>query len=171
MGDAEIQQRLARGDLGALKLLQERHGAAMYAVAYQILGCPSTAAEAVRQAFAHVWRSRAVTPRHGLAPWLCEVTCDAAGVPRTGGAPDRATAWATWGLRAALGILPPADRQLLELATRHQCTAAQIAERTGLPVDAVTSRLGRVRRALAAAMARSDAGLPRSSPAALPRRA
>jgi RNA polymerase sigma-70 factor (ECF subfamily) len=51
-------------------------------------------------------------------------------------------------IRAALALLPPADRQVLELCYFEQLSYEQIAERLGVTVPAVGPRLTRARQRL-----------------------
>jgi RNA polymerase sigma-70 factor (ECF subfamily) len=48
----------------------------------------------------------------------------------------------------ALAVLPPAERQALELLVIEGCTAAEAAERLGCSLTAVSSRVSRARRRL-----------------------
>lgn len=56
----------------------------------------------------------------------------------------------------ALAVLPPAERDALELIVIEGCTAAEAAARLGCSLTAVSSRVSRARRRLELASAEAD---------------
>lgn len=182
--DAEIVARVAAGDADALGLLYDRHGAAAYALAKAMLGGEGDAEEVVAGAFEQVWRSAARfdAARGSVGAWVTMMTRSRAlDVLRTrrrrsqlleraaradddglalplgtleapdAGAERDETARA---VRAALGELPAAQRQAIELAFFDGMSHADVAAALGEPLGTVKTRirtaLHKLRRSLGA---------------------
>lgn len=163
--DETLLMRVAQRDLAALDLLYERHGRAAFSVAYGVVGAVEIAEDVVQDAFLTIWR-RADTyvPSRGSArTWLLTVArhraidiVRASSVRPSGVSLDAAGALAAQdsdpaaealrrieatSIRAALDVLPTAQRQVVELAFFSGLTYPEIAERIGLPLGTVKSRI------------------------------
>lgn len=163
--DETLLARIAGRDLTALDLLYERHGRATFSVAYGILGAADAAEDVVQDAFLTVWR-RASTfdPQRGNArTWLLTVARHRAiDVARSRAARPRGVPLEDAGVlaapdgdpaaealrrieavtvRRALDTLPGGQRQVVELAFFSGLSYPEIAERIGIPLGTVKSRV------------------------------
>jgi RNA polymerase sigma factor (sigma-70 family) len=160
--DEELLEAIASGDHDALGALYDRFGRVAYGLAFRVLRDQALAEDAVQEAFLAVWRSaegyrrerakaatwvltlvhrRAVDlvrredRRRGdpleEAPEACGPTVDEEADLR-----DRRTA-----VQAALAQLPPDQRQALELAYYGGYTQSELAERLGVPLGTIKSRM------------------------------
>lgn len=163
--DESLLIGVAQRDLAAFDLLYERHGRAAFGVAYGILGAVETAEDVVQDAFLTIWRraDTYVAGRGNARTWLLSVTrhraIDVARGravrPRGVSLDDAGDLAAKEGdpsaealrrveavsVRAALDDLPTAQRQVLELAFFSGLSYPEIAERIGLPLGTVKSRI------------------------------
>jgi RNA polymerase sigma-70 factor (ECF subfamily) len=166
--DEAIVGAIAGGSADALGQLYDRHGAVCYGLARRIVGQPDVAEEIVQDVFAQVWReaARYARDRATVAGWLVMLTRAraidrvrsrrarpdaAAGValsavpPPTAADPDpeaaALTAAEAHSVRQALIALPDQQRALLDLAYYEGLTHSEIAERTGIPLGTVKTRL------------------------------
>src|SRR5262245_40945512 len=75
LGDAELLDACAAGDERALAALYDRYGRLAYGVAVRVVGDPALAEDAVREAFARVWRQAATSDRAGrtVSAWVVAV--------------------------------------------------------------------------------------------------
>jgi RNA polymerase sigma factor (sigma-70 family) len=168
--DEALLALVARGDDDALAALYDRFGRVAYNIALRVLRDAELAQDAVQDAFLAAWRTAAAfDPRRGSAStWLLTlVHRRAVDVVRreqrrrtepledegtvAGGATDE-DAWIRdrrRAVQAALAQLPPDQRQALELAYYGGLTQSELAERLGVPLGTVKSRmfaaLGRLR--------------------------
>jgi RNA polymerase sigma factor (sigma-70 family) len=172
--DEQILEAVGRGDDDALGVLYDRFGRLAYGLAYRILRDQALAEDAVQEAFLTVWRSADAYKRERAKPstWILTVVhrravdlvrreqrrrgepLEAAPEPTAGPADedaslrDRRTA-----VQSALRELPDDQRQALELAYYGGLTQSELAERLGVPLGTVKSRmfagLGRMRELLA----------------------
>jgi RNA polymerase sigma-70 factor (ECF subfamily) len=165
--DVELHRRLASGDRGAFDELYRRYARFAYGLAYRLTTNPALAQDAVHDAFLALWRApEAYDPGRGpfrtfflalvhhravdtirkeermrargeraanLEPLASEDIADAVteesylGVRREQ-------------VRAALGVLSPEQRQVLEMAYFEGRTQVQIAEALGIPLGTVKTR-------------------------------
>jgi RNA polymerase sigma factor (sigma-70 family) len=165
--DEELLAGLAAGRLEALDALYERYASMAYGIARRITGDDALAEDVVQDAFLGVWRSadRYVAGRGTVKTWLLAIVhhraIDAIRRRRpvaelaeeTEGArtPEPLTFPDVWGevsgrldadaVRRALAALPDAQRDALELAYFRGLTQTEIAERTGVPLGTVKSRV------------------------------
>lgn len=160
--DAQLLAAMARGDEDALAELYDRYGRAAYALAYRILRDATLAQDAVQDAFLAAWRTAAsFDPRRGKAStWLITLVhrrsvdvvrredrrralpLEDAPIP-AGDATDE-TAEVREQRRAvqsALTKLAPAERECLELAYYGGLSQSEVAERLGVPLGTVKSRM------------------------------
>jgi len=171
--DEALLALVARSDEEALAELYDRFGRPAYALALRILRDAGLAQDAVQDAFLAAWRTAAgFDARRGSAStWLMTLVHRRAvdvvrredrrrGSPlddapvASGDATDEAVEIREQRLRvqAALEVLTPAEREALELAYYGGLSQSEIAEKLGLPLGTVKSRmfsgLGRLRDAL-----------------------
>jgi RNA polymerase sigma factor (sigma-70 family) len=165
--DEELLAGLAAGRLEALDALYERYKTMAYGIARRITGDDSLAEDVVQEAFLGAWRSadRYVPGRGSVRTWLLAIVhhraIDAvrrrrpvAGLPEeTEGArtPEALTLPDVWGevsgrmdasaVRKALAALPAPQREAVELAYFGGLSQTEIAERTGVPLGTVKSRV------------------------------
>jgi RNA polymerase sigma factor (sigma-70 family) len=172
--DEELLEAVASGDDGALAALYDRFGKVAYGLAHRILRDQALAEDAVQEAFLAVWRSARGYKRERAKPatWILTLvhrrsvdlvrredrrraeTLDEAREPATAsvdeeaGIRDRRLA-----VQEALTRLPEDQRQALELAYYGGLTQSELAERLGVPLGTIKSRmfagLGRLRELLA----------------------
>lgn len=148
----------------AVRLAWEACGGLVHAYCARALGDRDRAADCTQETFVSAWRARErFDPGKGsLAAWLLgiaryrvlDVFRGAHRVPTpvdelpvdsgAGGSADVPEVLADRMLVAhALESLPPAARQVVELAFYGELTQAEIAERTGLPIGTVKSHMRR----------------------------
>jgi RNA polymerase sigma factor (sigma-70 family) len=160
--DEEVLAQVARGDEAALAEVYDRFGRVAYGLAFRILRDAALAEDAVQDAFLTVWRTAvAFDPRRGKAStWIMtlvhrravdvvrredrrraqplddapqstgETTDDAAAVRE-----QRRT------VQAALLQLSPDQREALGLAYYGGLSQTELAERLGVPLGTVKSRM------------------------------
>lgn len=160
--DEALLALVARGDDDALAALYDRFGRVAYNVALRILRDADLAQDAVQDAFLAAWRTAAgFDPARGTAStWLLTlVHRRAVDVVRreqrrrtepledestvSGGSTDE-DAWLRDQRRtvqAALAQLPPDQRQALELAYYGGLSQSELAEKLGVPLGTVKSRM------------------------------
>jgi RNA polymerase sigma-70 factor (ECF subfamily) len=173
LSDEALLALVARSDDAALGTLYDRYGRPAYALAVRIVRDPALAQDAVQDAFLAAWRTApSFDPRRGTAAsWLLTlVHRRAVDVVRredrrraspledapvaSGDATDEAAEVREQRarVRRALVVLMPAEREALELAYYGGLSQSEIAERLGVPLGTVKSRmfagLARLRDAL-----------------------
>ena len=161
---------MAVGDRDAAAALVRRYQARVFGLALTVVGIPALAEDIAQEAFVKAWRhADAYDARRGpVATWLLTITRNTAidsiryrretpmdpDVLTTSLLDDRDTqpgpadqAAARDQVRTALRLLPPDQRRPVVLMTFYGLTARDIAERDGVPLGTVKTR---VRRGLAA---------------------
>ena len=163
--DRELLQAIARQDADALVALFDRYNRLAFGLAYRILGDAFVAEEVVQDAFMSVWRNAASYDfaRGNVRSWLLTIVRNRAIDQLRGrfgrsqndvdldtvapllAAPDE---WddllseiQASAVRAALRALPEEQRIAIELAYFEGLTHVEIAERLGIPLGTVKSRL------------------------------
>jgi RNA polymerase sigma factor (sigma-70 family) len=165
--DEELLAGLAAGRLEALDVLYERYKSMAYGIARRITADDALAEDVVQDAFLGAWRSaeRYVAGRGSVRTWLLSIVhhraIDAVRRRRPASElPEEADGGLTpapltlpdvWGevsgrldqahVHAALATLPGAQREALELAYFGGLSQTEIAERTGVPLGTVKSRV------------------------------
>jgi RNA polymerase sigma factor (sigma-70 family) len=160
--DEELLDAVASGDDGALAALYDRFGRVAYGLAYRILRDQALAEDAVQEGFLAVWRSAQSYQRERskAATWILTLVhrravdlvrredrrrteaLDLAQEPASesvdeeAGLRDRRLA-----VQAALQQLPDDQRQALELAYYGGYTQSELAERLGVPLGTIKSRM------------------------------
>jgi RNA polymerase sigma factor (sigma-70 family) len=162
LSDEQLLEAIAAGDESALGVLYDRFGRIAFGVALRVLRDRALAEDAVQEAFLAIWRSaeRYRIERAKPSTWvltlvhrravdlvrredrrrtepLREPAEDAGGeVPDEADLRDRRAA-----VQAALQQLPDEQRQALELAYYGGYTQSELAERLGVPLGTVKSRM------------------------------
>ena len=174
--DEALLALIARGDDDALAELYDRFGGVAYRLAYRVLPDPALAQDAVQDAFLGAWRTAiSYDPERGQAStWLLTLVhrravdlvrredrrradqLDVAPLASTETTDETAAVREQRrAVQAALAQLPDEQRQALELAYYGGLTQTELAERLGVPLGTVKSRmfaaLGRLRELLEAA--------------------
>jgi RNA polymerase sigma factor (sigma-70 family) len=160
--DEELIEAIAAGDESALGALYDRFGRVAYGVAVRILRDRALAEDAVQEAFLAVWRSAESYRRERAKPatWILTLVHRRAvdlvrrEDRRRGDSLDEAPEAAgdavadqadlreqRTAVQAALLTLPPEQRQALELAYYGGYTQSELAERLGVPLGTVKSRM------------------------------
>ncbi len=171
--DEQVLEAVGRGDPDALGTLYDRFGRLAYGLAFRILRDQALAEDAVQEAFLAVWRSADAYKRERAKPstWILTVVhrravdlvrreerrrgepLEAAPEPTSAPVDEDATLRERRAaVQAALSELPGDQRQALELAYYGGLTQSELAERLGVPLGTVKSRmfagLGRLRELL-----------------------
>ena len=160
--DEALLALVAEGDDEALAELYDRYGRLSYAIALRILRDTGLAQDAVQDAFLTAWRTAAgFDPARGTAPtWLLtlvhrrsvdivrreqrrrsEPLADSASDAAGPADEDALIRDRRRTVQEALARLPPDQRQALELAYYGGLTQSELAERLGLPLGTVKSRM------------------------------
>lgn len=169
LSDAELVQRMADGDVGALDVLYSRYARPVYSFALRIVGDGPLAEEVLQEAFLRAWQQagRFEFARGSFASWLLSIAHNLAidEVRRRQRRPQRAdaveiddvlrlevdesanveeAAEATE-LRARIGAvmarLPPPQRQVIELAYFEGLTQREIAALLDEPLGTIKTRM------------------------------
>lgn len=172
---------MARGDSGALAELYDRYAARMLALAQRIVGRGAEAEDVIHDVFLEAWRHSADydNGRGSVKSWLllrtrsrsldvqksARVSKQASGLDdawlseladptrdTTAGA-DQAR------LRGVLVALPPEQREVLLLGYFEGLSSSEMAERIGVPIGTVKSRVAAALSALRGALSDSVAPL------------
>jgi RNA polymerase sigma-70 factor, ECF subfamily len=162
LSDEAVVALAARSDDTALAELYDRHGRTAYALALRVLRDAALAEDAVQDGFLTAWRTAAgFDPARGKAStWLLTlVHRRAVDVVRreerrradvlddapiaSGDATDESAEIRDERRRvqAALAKLPPDQREALELAYYGGLTQTELAERLGVPLGTIKSRM------------------------------
>jgi len=179
VSDAHLLVAAARGDVTALGRLYDRHAPAMLGVASRILRGRQDAEDLVHDVFVEAWqRAGDYDARRGsVRSWLLvrvrsrgidrlrslEAARRAAMIPPGPEAdrseplwegPDRERA------RAALAALPEEQRRLVELGYYEGLSCAEMAQRVGIPIGTVKSRLAAAVAKLRQSLAATECAAP-----------
>jgi RNA polymerase sigma-70 factor (ECF subfamily) len=177
VADEDLIQRIGERDGAALAELHERYRALAFAVALRVVGDSGRAEDVVQDAFLSVWRRAGsyAAGRGSVRTWLTSIVRNRAidvvrasrehtvededqvllALPDAGPAIHDQVAAAIDGehTRRALDDLPHEQRQAIALAYFAGLSHSEIADRTGLPLGTVKSRvrlgIQRMRLALA----------------------
>lgn len=161
--------RLIAGDIGALEVLYDRYSTLVFSVSLRVLYDRQLAEDVTQEVFLRLWRRpQSFDPNRGrLLSWLMSVTRNRAidehrrltrrvrtEEPADESLPDRdeadgrddpqlalALTELRLEVREAMRSLPAAQRQVIELGYFGGLTQVEIAERTGLPLGTVKTRV------------------------------
>jgi RNA polymerase sigma-70 factor (ECF subfamily) len=165
LGDAELMERIRRGDEAALAALYDRYAGLILTVALRIVGDRELAEEVMQDSFLRVWNASATyrTSRGQVSGWLIGITRNRAidllrsrqhktrlrertPLPEPGeedsfGVPDETDAVETrQAVTDALAGLSIAQRQVVELAYYGGMSQSEIARQLGEPLGTIKSR-------------------------------
>ncbi|HLB03526.1 MAG TPA: sigma-70 family RNA polymerase sigma factor [Gaiellaceae bacterium] len=162
LSDEALVALVARSDETALAELYDRFGRVAYGLALRIVRDPTLAEDVVQEAFLSVWRSagRFVAERGKASTWLLTLVHRRAvdlvrrEEPRRGEPLEAAAAGAgkatddeVWlrlrraQVQEALQQLPDQQREALELAYYGGFSQSELADRLGLPLGTIKSRM------------------------------
>lgn len=166
LSDEALVALVVRGDESALAELYDRVGGVAYGIAYRVLRDERLAEDAVQEGFLAVWRSAAAyrADRAQARTWIVTLVHRRAVdlvrreerrradplelVPRrepsdpAGSAED--AAWLGFErerVQEALKLLPDAQREAIELSYYGGYSQSELAERLGLPLGTIKSRM------------------------------
>lgn len=167
--DEQIMEGVRRGDSQAIGALYDRYGGVIFSLGLRMLGDRETTEELVQEVFLRAWRQAgSYQPSLGrLSTWLMgiarnlavdELRRRAARPRRTDGDADEQLARITasdegdpaeqlWvstrrqEVGRALAVLPPPQRQVMELAYYSGLTQSEIAAKLGDPLGTVKTRM------------------------------
>ena len=181
----DLLVRFRNGDEDAVRTVYRRHAGAIDTVARSIVRDPELAAEVVQTTFMKAWKAAAsFDDDRDLAPWLYSIARRTAidvlrheRRPTIGDheaevdvavvAMSFERTWEIHEVRLALDALAPDERETMRLAHLEQLTHSEIAERLGVPLGTVKSRLSRAGRRLAEALGHLDPAANRTRTAAV----
>jgi RNA polymerase sigma-70 factor, ECF subfamily len=164
LSDEALVALVARGDETALAELYDRVGRVAYGLAYRILRDDRLAEDAVQEGFLAVWRTAArfTADRAKASTWILTLVHRRAvdlvrreerrrAEPLDDETRDAATtesaeaaAWLGFErdrVQAALKLLPDTQREAIELAYYGGFSQSELAERLGLPLGTIKSRM------------------------------
>jgi RNA polymerase sigma-70 factor (ECF subfamily) len=166
LSDEALVALVARGEEKALGELYDRIGRMAYGLAFRVLRDDRLAEDAVQEGFLAVWRTAAAfrAERAKASTWILTLVHRRAvdlvrreERRRTEPLPDEASAraWASsepadeaaWlrfereRVQAALGRLPDVQREAIELAFYGGFSQSELAERLGVPLGTIKSRM------------------------------
>jgi len=180
--DRELLERVARGDVAALRTIYEQHASRAITIAYRILRNREEAEDVVQETFLEVWRRSAQFDpgRGGAVAWVVTIArsraIDRLRARNIAGRTIASAADETVGLlpvpppspvaetqrrrderriAAALGTLPAAQRRTIELAYFEGLSQSEIAVKTASPLGTVKMRV-RLAMAKLAILLRED---------------
>ena len=162
--DEALVALVARGDEDALAELYDRVGRIAYGLAFRVLRSEQLAEDAVQEGFLAVWRSAASfrAERAKASTWILTlVHRRAVDLVRreerrrtepldeefTGSAGEERTEEAAWlrfereRVQAALKQLPDTQREAIELAYYGGFSQSELADRLGVPLGTIKSRM------------------------------
>lgn len=154
------------GEEGALALLYDRYGAAIYSLALRITGDRQTAQEVTQDTFLRLWKNAGMydTARGSLGAWLFTIgrrcaldvlrsrqrqatiargtfTSDGGTLPEPSVSDAAEQIALAQTVAQAVATLPLNQRRAIELAYFGGLTQQQIATQTGEPLGTVKSRM------------------------------
>jgi RNA polymerase sigma-70 factor (ECF subfamily) len=165
-----LMARVAAGDEGALASLYDGYAPMLFTVALRVVRAEVDAEEVVLETFTQAWqRAASYDPQRGsVFAWLVTIcrtraldlvrgrTRNARALERATAASPEAPGLAAWHpdpatdldrhdryscLAAAVGTLPPAIRQVVELVLTESLSHTELAERLGIPLGTVKTRM------------------------------
>jgi RNA polymerase sigma factor (sigma-70 family) len=163
LSDEALVLLAARSEQHALAELYDRYGRTAYGLALRVLRDEALAEDAVQEGFLAVWRAapRFVPERGKASTWILTLVHRRAVdlvrreerrradplpdvEPGSGGPSAADSAWLHLErerVQAALAQLPDAQREAIELAYYGGFTQSELAERLGVPLGTIKSRM------------------------------
>lgn len=190
VGDADLIGRAAGGDARALEALYDRYSGVVFSFALRLVQDRPLAEEVLQEVFFRAWQQGGSfsAQRGSLVTWLLSITHNLAideirkrrrrpqkadseepelvlaGVADTSaGADVENEVWLGSlrdTVRVALGQLPPAQREAIELAYYQGLTQREIAEALGEPLGTIKTRMRLGLQKLREALGSSGVELP-----------
>jgi RNA polymerase sigma-70 factor (ECF subfamily) len=179
LSDESLLAGMAVGDADAATAFVRRYQARVYGLALTVVGVPALAEEVAQEAFVKAWRHAAAydARRGAVVTWLLTITRNTAidsvryrretpmdpdaltralldDRDRRPGPEERAADAAQ--VRQALRTLPRDQSRAVVLMTFYGLTARDIAERDGIPVGTVKTRVRRGLMALRERLGAAD---------------
>ncbi len=158
--DAMLLARIQSGEEQAMAALYDRYSKIVYSVALRVLRDTAAAEDVMQEIFMQVWRTPNgfVATKGSLGGWLAVVArnraIDMLRRKRPSEEIEDISMASTFNLaedsernllmeraRAAVVLLPPEQRKMLEMAFFDGLTHAEIAEMTGDPLGTVKTRI------------------------------
>ena len=158
--DADLLDKVGRGDEQAMATLFDRYSKIVYSVALRVLRDPSSAEDVLQEIFMQVWRNpgKFVPARGTLAGWLAVVArnrsidrlrrrrpteqVEEMMLAAPGNLADEAERnFMMEKARIVIRELPPEQRKTLEMAFFEGLTHSEIAQQTGDPLGTVKTRI------------------------------
>jgi len=167
LADEELMPLLAGHDMGAFKLIYERHSTAAYSLAFRIVGDRNRAEEVTQEAFVSLWKTgaRYDPDRSGVRSWLLaivrnrsidflrreavqrvdsrrdpeDVLAEMPAAQRTES--EAASRESTRELLGALGSLPDDQAAVVKLAYYGGFSHTEIADMLDAPLGTVKGRM------------------------------
>jgi RNA polymerase sigma-70 factor, ECF subfamily len=158
--DSALVSAIRSGDGSALASLYDRYSSVVYSVSLRVLGDTGAAEDVLQDVFMQLWRNPSAfdSSRGNLGPWLAVIArnrsidalrrrhpeTDIEDVtvsvePDMAGDAERSRAMEK--VRGALGAMPPAQRNVLEMAYFEGLTHTEIAAKTGEPLGTIKTRI------------------------------
>ncbi len=159
-------KRVAGGDESALSALYDETCSIVYSLAYRVLREAGTAEEVTLDVYTQVWRSAASfdSSRGSVFSWLTmlarsrsidrlrhwanragreEPIDEASGIASPRAGPEEQASWEQQRKRVcdALNVLPPEQRQVIELGYFSGLSQGEIADEIGIPLGTVKTRV------------------------------
>ena len=166
LADEDLMDHVSEGDPNAFSVIYDRHSSAAFSLAYRMVGRRNVAEDVVQEAFLSLWRAgaRYDAARGSVRTWVLGIVHNRAidalrratvhdsrrasdeGLEERFEAPDRTDAEAArrseaGEIRAALGVLPPDQLKVIELAYFGGFTHSEIAEMLDTPLGTVKGRM------------------------------
>ncbi|HEX8087166.1 MAG TPA: sigma-70 family RNA polymerase sigma factor [Solirubrobacteraceae bacterium] len=166
LADEDLMDRVRDGDASAFSVVYDRHSSAAFSLAYRMVGRRNVAEDVVQEAFLSLWRAggRYDATRGSVRTWVLGIVHNRAidalrratvhdsrrasdeGLEERFEAPERTDAEAArrteaGEVRAALGVLPPDQLKVIELAYFGGFTHSEIAEMLNTPLGTVKGRM------------------------------
>ncbi|MGB3310274.1 MAG: sigma-70 family RNA polymerase sigma factor [Nodosilinea sp.] len=164
VSDRDLVKRLWAGDTSALATLYDRYSSMVYTLALKMLANPTEAEDLTQEVFVNFWQRQQYNPDRGsIGSYLATYTRSRA-IDRLRISSGRATILQRFQritaassrspspvdhatqqeqrqyLRVALDQLPPAEREVLEIAYFQGLSQSEIAAQLGIPLGTVKSR-------------------------------
>ena len=158
--EAELLDRVRRGDEQAMAELYDRFSAVVYSAALRVLTDPSAAEDVLQDVFVQLWRNPQMfdANRGSMAAWLAVIARHKAIDHRRRRRPEAdfdevvlavdpeldkqaARGEALEQIRKVLGAMPDEQRTALEMAFFEGLTHTEIADKTGEPLGTIKTRI------------------------------
>lgn len=158
--ERRIAAGLRRGDTGALRALYDEHASMVFGYLQRVLGNRATAEDVLQQVFTEAWRrgEQYDPDRASLTTWLMTIARsraidelrrhvpeprDPTTLPETGEDSQSERLAERFRLGRLIAVLPPDEAEMLRLRFYEELTQTEIADRTGIALGTVKTRMVR----------------------------